>query len=76
METINAVNFEDLFDFSPEPVDRLSHDERDLQPSPLTIPPTQAPPNSLYSSSASGISLPRFFIFSSTTMYYFSKQYT
>jgi hypothetical protein len=53
METINAVNFEDLFDFSPEPVDRLSHDERDLQPSPLTIPPTQAPPNSLYSSSAS-----------------------
>jgi len=53
METINAVNFEDLFDFSPEPVDRLSHDDRDLQPSPLTIPPTQAPPNSLYSSSAS-----------------------
>lgn len=53
METINAVNFEDLFDFSPEPVDRLSHDDRDLQPSPLNIPPTQAPPNSLYSSSAS-----------------------
>ena len=54
METINAVNFEDLFDFSPEPVDRLSHDDRDFQPSPLPIPPTQAPPNSLYSSSASG----------------------
>lgn len=50
METINAVNFEDLFDFSPEPADRLSHDERDFQPSPLAIPPTQAPPNS-YSSS-------------------------
>ena len=53
METINAVNFEDLFDFSPESVDRLSHDERDFQPSPLTIPPIQAPPNS-YSSSSSG----------------------
>lgn len=52
METINAVNFEDLFDFSPEPLDRLSHDERDLQLSPLAIPPTQAPPNS-YSSSSS-----------------------
>lgn len=52
METINAVNFEDLFDFSPESVDRLSHDERDFQPSPLTIPPIQAPPNS-YSSSSS-----------------------
>jgi len=52
METINAVNFEDLFDFSPEPVDRLSHDECDFQPSPLAIPPTQAPPNS-YSSSSS-----------------------
>ena len=54
METINAVNFEDLFDFSPEPADRLSHDERDFQPSPLAIPPTQAPPNS-YSSSYLGI---------------------
>jgi len=55
METINAVNFEDLFDFSPEPVDRLSHDDRDLQPSPLAIPPTQAPPNSYPSSSAVNI---------------------
>ena len=54
METINAVNFEDLFDFSPEPVDRLSHDDRELQPSPLTIPPTQAPPNSYVSPSSSG----------------------
>jgi len=53
METINAVNFEDLFDFSPEPVDRLSHDDRELQPSPLTIPPTQAPPNSYVSPSSS-----------------------
>lgn len=52
METINAVNFEDLFDFSPESVDRLSHDDRDLQPSPLTLPPVQVPPNS-YSSSPS-----------------------
>ena len=54
METLNSVNFEDLFDFSPEPHDRLSHDDRDLQPSPLTIPIIQAPPNS-YSSSSSGI---------------------
>merc|ERR1712154_141905 len=53
METINAVNFEDLFDFSPEPVDRLSHDDRELQPTPLTIPPTQAPPNSYVSPSSS-----------------------
>jgi len=52
METLNSVNFEDLFDFSPEPHDRLSHDDRDLQPSPLTIPIIQAPPNS-YSSSSS-----------------------
>merc|ERR1711997_422286 len=56
METINAINFEDLFDFSPEPVDRLSHEERDLQPSPSLAspppPPTQPPPNS-YSSSSS-----------------------
>ena len=53
METINAVNFEDLFDFSPEPVDRGNHEDRDLQPSPVTILPVQAPPNS-YSSSHSG----------------------
>merc|ERR1711894_403684 len=52
METINAVNFEDLFDFSPEPVDRGNHEDRDLQPSPVTILPVQAPPNS-YSSSHS-----------------------
>jgi len=52
METINAVNFEDLFDFSPEPVDRGNHEDRDLQPSPVTILPLQAPPNS-YSSSSS-----------------------
>jgi len=57
METINAVNFEDLFDFSPEPVDRLSHDDRELQPSSLDIPPTKAPPNSYVSPSSSGILL-------------------
>merc|ERR1712165_191192 len=40
METINAVNFEDLFDFSPEPVDRLSQDDREPQASHLNIKPT------------------------------------
>jgi len=53
METINAVNFEDLFDFSPEPVDRHSHEEREFQPSSLDIPPTKAPPNSYVSPSTS-----------------------
>ena len=54
METINAVNFEDLFDFSPEPVDRLSQDDREPQTSHLNIPPTKAPPNSYVSPSNSG----------------------
>jgi len=53
METINAVNFEDLFDFSPEPVDRLSQDDREPQTSHLNIPPTKAPPNSYVSPSNS-----------------------